>query len=258
LFRSYFWSRLVTPQPTAVVIEDDDDVSNLITAVLQDLGFTVHKASTGPEGVDAVHRFLPDLITVDVGLPGFDGVEATRRIREFSDAYILMITARTDELDVLLGLKSGADDYLTKPFRLRELSARITAVQRRPRRDRTGRQGKGKDARQGKSELLVHNGLELHPGEHSVHVDGRKVELTPTEFEMLQVLLSEGGRKVRSRTELVRKIRTGDYNAATWVAESEERTIDVHVSNLRKKLGERAGSARWLQTIRGVGYRLAT
>lgn len=112
----------------AVVVEDDDDIRELMVSVLGQSGFTVHQAATGADGVDAVREHTPAVVTVDLGLPDFDGYEVTRRVRQFSDAYVVMLTARTEEIDTLLGLEAGADDYITKPFRPRELRARIEAI----------------------------------------------------------------------------------------------------------------------------------
>src|SRR5699024_2287330 len=117
----------------AVVVEDDDDIRELMAALLGQSGFIVHQAETGAAGVDAVRAHAPVVVTVDLGLPDFDGYEVTRRVRQFSDAYVVMLTARTEEIDTLLGLEAGADDYVTKPFRPRELRARIEAMLRRPR-----------------------------------------------------------------------------------------------------------------------------
>lgn len=260
-----------------LVIEDDQDIRELVRTVLTQAGFEVAVASSGHQGVMAAKALKPDVITLDLGLPDIDGFEVSRRIREFSDAYIVMLTARADEPDTLIGLESGADDYLTKPFRPRELRARIAAMMRRPRslpdlqaegipaverpvdansRDAAGSiPGRipGGGSRNGS---YSHNGLELSYASRSVTVDGQELSLTRTEFELLHALL-ETGRTVRTKSDLVRRLRDEDYDVGSYISEADERSVEVHMGNLRKKLGDSPQSPRWLQTVRGVGYRLA-
>jgi two-component system, OmpR family, response regulator len=245
-----------------LVIEDDQDIRELVRTVLTQAGFDVTVAGSGAEGVLAAKTLNPDVITLDLGLPDIDGFEVSRQIREFSDAYIVMLTARAEELDTLIGLESGADDYLTKPFRPRELRARIAAMMRRPRSlpdpgedapasdrpaDADGGSGNGH---------YSHNGLDLSYASRSVSVDGQELNLTRTEFELLYALL-EAGRTVRTKSDLVRRLRDEDYDVGSYISEADERSVEVHMGNLRKKLGDSPQQPRWLQTVRGVGYRLA-
>jgi DNA-binding response OmpR family regulator len=256
-----------------LVIEDDQDIRELVRTVLSQAGFEVTVASSGHEGVMAAKALRPDVITLDLGLPDIDGFEVSRRIREFSDAYIVMLTARADEPDTLIGLESGADDYLTKPFRPRELRARIAAMMRRPRTlpdlqaegtsapekpvDANPRVGAGSGPGPGnRNGSYSHNGLELSYASRSVTVDGEELSLTRTEFELLHALL-ETGRTVRTKSDLVRRLRDEDYDVGSYISEADERSVEVHMGNLRKKLGDSPQSPRWLQTVRGVGYRLA-
>jgi DNA-binding response OmpR family regulator len=202
----------------------------------------------------------PDVITLDLGLPDIDGFEVSRQIREFSDAYIVMLTARTEELDTLIGLESGADDYLTKPFRPRELRARVAAMMRRPRSVPDPAEVAVDASPDGSAHPergnFSHNGLELSYASRTVSVDGREMNLTRTEFELLYALL-EAGRTVRTKSDLVRRLRDEDYDVGSYISEADERSVEVHMGNLRKKLGDSPQQPRWLQTVRGVGYRLA-
>jgi len=248
----------------AVVIEDDDDVRNLLDAVLQQAGFEVHSAATGRDGVDVVRQQRVNVITLDVGLPDIDGFEVLRRIRQFSDAYIVMLTGRDEELDTITALQGGADDYITKPFRPRELRARISAMMRRPRQGpseeveapvmRTGGAGGTGTIRRGK--VLQHNGLALDTETRTVALGGTPVGLTRSEFDLLQELLKGNG-AVRTRADLVRVVRGEFYGEDTYISEADERAVEVHIGNLRRKLREDPAHPRWLVTVRGVGYRLA-
>lgn len=244
-----------------LVIEDDHDIRELVRTVLTQAGFDVTVASSGAEGVLTAKTLNPDVITLDLGLPDIDGFEVSRQIREFSDAYIVMLTARTEELDTLIGLESGADDYLTKPFRPRELRARIAAMMRRPRSVPDPAEVSGIEAStdgQAHPERgnYSHNGLELSYASRTVTVDGAEMNLTRTEFELLHALL-EAGRTVRTKSDLVRRLRDEDYDVGGYISEADERSVEVHMGNLRKKLGDSPQKPRWLQTVRGVGYRLA-
>ncbi|MEE1620504.1 response regulator transcription factor [Zafaria sp. Z1313] len=266
----------------AVVVEDDEDIRGLLEAVLQSSGFEVHPASTGLEGVELAAAQSPDLVTLDLGLPDIDGFEVARRIRRGSDAHIVMLTARTDEIDTVLGLEMGADDYLTKPFSPRELRARVDAIMRR----RTAAAddapvptstvategsvatasaapsaapvapvvGASVDVAEGSALQL--NGLVLQPALYRVDREGTEVQLTPTEFLLLQTIL-ERGRVVSSKADLVRRLRDEDHDAGTFVSGSDERSIEVHLGNLRRKLGDDAREPRWVETVRGIGYRAA-
>ncbi|WP_200939295.1 response regulator transcription factor [Arthrobacter sp. Leaf337] len=240
-----------------LVIEDDHDIRELVRVVLVQAGFDVQVASSGAAGVVAAKELNPAVITLDLGLPDIDGFEVARQIREFSDAYIVMLTARAEELDTLIGLESGADDYLTKPFRPRELRARVAAMMRRPRSTSDSSSGgKAPAVAAGNGRTLTHNGLEFSYEARTVSVDGRELHLTRTEFDLLHALL-EAGRMVRTKSELVKRLRDEPYDVGGYISEADERSVEVHMGNLRKKLGDSPQNPRWLQTVRGVGYRLA-
>ena len=248
----------MTDLGVAVVVEDDADVRNLVEAVLSQAGFEVHSAADGREGVDVIRRLEADVVTLDVGLPDIDGFEVLRRVRQFSDAYVVMLTARTDELDTLTALHTGADDFMTKPFRPRELRARVAAMMRRPRQDTISEtpQPAVMAPLAPQDSVLRHNGLDLNPDSRTVTVDGAAVSLTRSEFDLLHALLKGAG-AVRSKTDLVRVVRGEYYRADAYIGESDERAVEVHIGNLRRKLREDPLHPRWLQTVRGVGYRLA-
>jgi DNA-binding response OmpR family regulator len=236
-------------------------VRNLVEAVLSQAGFEVHSAADGREGVDVIRRLEADVVTLDVGLPDIDGFEVLRRVRQFSDAYVVMLTARTDELDTLTALHTGADDFMTKPFRPRELRARVAAMMRRPRQDTTSETPRPAVAAASapsapQDSVLRHNGLALNPDSRTVTVDGASASLTRSEFDLLHALLKGAG-AVRSKTDLVRVVRGEYYRADAYIGESDERAVEVHIGNLRRKLREDPLHPRWLQTVRGVGYRLA-
>ncbi|GAB2732423.1 response regulator transcription factor [Arthrobacter bambusae] len=241
----------MTELRVGLVIEDDHDIRELVRVVLSQAGFEVHMATSGAAGIRAARDLNPHVITLDLGLPDIDGFEVARQVRNFSDAYIVMLTAKADELDTLLGLESGADDYLTKPFRPRELRARVAAMMRRPRsRPATGHMASSSQR------TFRHNGLVFSYATRTVSIDGQDVRLTPTEFDLLHSLL-EAGRTVLSKADLVRRLRNEPYDVGTYTSDADERSVEVHIGNLRRKLGDDAQNPRWLQTVRGVGYRLA-
>ena len=270
---------------TAVVVEDDADVRLLLAATLSQAGFTVHTAGSGADGVAAVREHAPAVVTLDLSLPDIDGFEVCRRIRAFSDAYVVMLTGRSEEIDTLLGLESGADDYLTKPFRPRELRARVEAMLRRPRRlgdgDLSAAPGApvppvpaaqappasagqapatspaaAAAAPSGQPAQVVHRGLRVDTAARMVDIDGTPVHLTRSEFDLLAALVAEPNRVLR-KAELVRRLWGQDYDTGTPVLDSDLRTVEVHMANLRRKLGDDAASPRFVVTVRGVGYRLA-
>ncbi|MEO8220885.1 MAG: response regulator transcription factor [Specibacter sp.] len=262
----------------AVIVEDDQDIRELISIILNQAGFEVYTAGNGADGVEAIRTHNPAIVTLDLGLPDIDGFEVARRVRLFSDAYIIMLTGRADEMDTLLGLETGADDYLTKPFRPRELRARISAMMRRPRAG-------GPEAQPGDAAPEVDavatpalvsaaapdepaapasgmtagprtiNGLVLNDGDRTAEVDGTELELTRTEFDLLHALV-DGGKQVRSKSDLVRWLRGEEYDVGTYISDADERTIEVHMTNLRRKMGDNPRAPRWIKTVRGVGYRL--
>jgi two-component system OmpR family response regulator len=230
---------------SAVIVDDDPDIRALIAELLRQSGFEVTEAATGAEGLAAVREVEPDVVTLDLNLPDLDGIEVCRRLREITDAYVVMLTARPDEIDRLMGLEIGADDYLTKPFSPRELRARIAAMLRRPRS--AGATGAVLD---GPAGPLRHGGLELDLEGRLAMLDGTELELTRTEFDLLATLLS-GPRRVWPRETLLRTVW-----GTEWV--SDGHLVEVHMANLRRKLGDDPRSGRYIRTVRGVGYRLGT
>lgn len=259
----------------AVVVEDDEDIRGLLEAVLSQSGFVVHATALGNDGVELVKRNAPDLVTLDLGLPDIDGFEVARRIRHSSDAHIVMLTARTDEIDTILGLETGADDFLTKPFSPRELRARVEAIMRRRVRNRVAADtpetpgapaappdeeppaGQSTSTAPQESTTSVGlNGLVLDPASYYIEAEGVEIAVTPTEFTLLETILV-GGRTVRTKTSLVRRLRDEDADAGTFVSEADERSVEVHIGNLRRKLADNAKAPRWIETVRGVGYRSA-
>ena len=246
----------MTDLGVAVVVEDDEDVRNLVEAVLSQAGFDVHGAASGREGVEVVRSQKASVVTLDVGLNDIDGFEVLRRIREFSDAYVVMLTGRTDELDTLTALHTGADDFMTKPFRPRELRARVAAMMRRPRQESAEGTSPAAGLVRPQDSVFRHNGLVLNPHTRSVTLDGVPTSLTRSEFDLLHALLKAVG-TVRSKVDLVRVVRGEHYGADAYISESDERAVEVHIGNLRRKLREDPLQPRGLQTVRGVGYRLA-
>ena len=229
----------------ALVVEDDEDMRSLIEFTLSTQGFEVFSVGTGLEGVAAVREHDPDLVTLDLGLPGIDGIEACRRIREISDAYVVMITARDDEVEKLVGLETGADDYLAKPFSPRELNARVNAMFRRPRRSVPD----APDTDHG-HEVLRHGRVRVDVDGRRAFLDDEELSLTRTEFDLLTELMRTPAR-VWTREALLRSVWGTDWTTDTHL-------VEVHIGNLRRKLGEGGGGPRLIRTVRGVGYRMET
>lgn len=244
----------------AVVIEDEADIRSLLADVLEQAGFTVYTAATGTDGIELIRRVDPVVTTLDVNMPGMDGFETAKRIRAVSTTYIVMLTARTEEIDALQGLESGADDYVTKPFRPRELRARIEAMLRRPRMHTATETAPPVpapilEAPPVADGWLEHKGLRLNADMRVATVDGRELELTRSEFDIIAELLTWSGRVV-SKSELALMLRGERYTGAEYFSDSDSRAIEVHMANLRRKLGESPQNPRWIETVRGVGYRL--
>ena len=222
-----------------LVVEDEKDLARMVGAYLERAGHTVTLVHTGPDAVAAARTVDPQVIVLDLGLPGLDGVEVCRQVRTFSDCYILMLTARDDEVDKLVGLSVGADDYITKPFSPRELVARVQVVLRRPRRRPTPT---------GEGAVRTFGDLLVDVEARQVTVAGEPVDLTRTEFDILAVL-TDRPRLAYSRRQLIDEV----WDTA-WVG--DEHIVDVHVAHLRRKLGDDPASPRYIDTVRGVGYRM--
>jgi DNA-binding response OmpR family regulator len=234
----------------ALVVEDDEDIRALIEFTLETQGFEVVAVGSGLEAVEAVRERHPDLVTLDLGLPGIDGIEVCRRIREISDAYVVMITARDDEIDRLLGLETGADDFIAKPFSARELKARVNAMFRRPRT--VGGAHPRETAAEDPHEILAHGPLRVDVESRRAFRDEDELPLTRTEFDLLTELMRTPT-WVWSRGVLLRTVWGTD-------GASDTHLVEVHVGNLRRKLADGAdgadGSTRFIRTVRGVGYRM--
>lgn len=219
-----------------LVVDDEPKIRTIVTSYLRQEGFDVSEANDGPSAVAKAERLDPDVIILDVMLPGFDGIEALRQIRTRSDVYVIMLTARSEETDKLIGLSVGADDYVTKPFSARELVARVKAVLRR---SRTG----GETT----PETLAIGDLSLDHAKRTVTVAGSPVELTALEFDLLAALMGAPDR-VYSRGQLIEKVWGWDFFG-------DERIVDVHIRKIRQKLGDDPTDPRYIATVRGVGYR---
>ncbi|MGV1003901.1 MAG: response regulator transcription factor [Candidatus Nanopelagicales bacterium] len=220
-------------RPRALVIEDAPEVAALTMKLLSDDGFEVYAGSTGQQGLALARERAPDVILLDLSLPDIDGFEVCRALRKFSDAYVIMVTNRDDEVDRVVGLTVGADDYVAKPFSPRELIARIHAMRRRPRTP-------------GALNTRDFGRLVLDPDARDVTLDGKTLGLTKIEFELLELLTSQP-RRAFTRAQLL------DQVWGEWY--SGDHMIDVHIGNLRRKLGDTARKKRYVHTVRGVGFR---
>lgn len=229
-----------------LVVDDEANLRELLRNYLAKEGFVVHLAGDGPEAIAGIRQYHPDVVILDVMLPHMDGYQVLQEIRKESDVYVLMLTARSEEMDKVMGLTMGADDFLTKPFSPRELVARIRALQRRSRAPLTPEASKGKDERGVSRELCFEN-LRIDPARREVNVGPERVELTALEFDLLLALASYPG-IVLTREQLIEKVWGYDFYG-------DERVVDVHVKELRKKLYD-TQPPRLIKTIRGVGYKL--
>ncbi len=238
-----------------MIVEDDPEIADLLAVVLTQAGFRTFIAEDGLRGLDLIREHAPTLTTLDVNLPGIDGFEVVRRIREFSATYVIMLSARRDEIDTLTGLNLGADDYLAKPFRPRELRARVEAMIRRREIEfqSTAPAAPTADDAAADGDWLEHNGLRMHPEMRLVELDGHPVDLTRTEFDLLSAVMQRS-RRVISKDELAAFVRN---DVASYVVEADRRSIESHIANLRRKLSDSVTHPRFIETVRGVGYRLA-
>jgi DNA-binding response OmpR family regulator len=226
----------------ALVVDDERALAELVGTYLTRDGFEVSMAHDGRQAIEAARQFDPDVMVLDLGLPVLDGVEVARQVRTFSDCYIVMLTARTEEIDKLIGLSVGADDYLTKPFSPRELLARIHAMLRRPRACTVGAQ----PSREGPPRVF--GALSIDVAGREIHLAGEAVSLTRTEFDVLAAL------SARPTLAFSRRLLIDAVWDQSWVG--DEHLVDVHVAHLRRKLGDDPGSPRYVRTVRGIGYRM--
>jgi DNA-binding response OmpR family regulator len=225
-----------------LVVDDEKPLTALVAGYLARDGFEVTQVHDGVDAVAAARSVDPDVVVLDLGLPRLDGVEVCRQLRTFSDCYVIMLTARSDEVDTLIGLSVGADDYMTKPFSPRELVARVHVLLRRSRADAVT------DNSVREEPVRTFGDLVIDPAGREVFLRGRPIELTRTEFDVLAAL-SARPRLAFTRRQLIDSV-WGDG----WVG--DEHLVDVHVGHLRRKLDDDAAAPRYIRTVRGVGYRI--
>jgi two-component system, OmpR family, response regulator RegX3 len=224
---------------TILMVEDEESITVPLAEALEREGFDTQVSGTVREALELTERALPDLVLLDVMLPDGSGYDVCRRLRERSRVPIIMLTARGEETDRIVGLELGADDYVVKPFSAREVAARIRAVLRRADADRSA----------GRDGPLEVGPVQLDPDRRSASVEGQQLELTRKEFELLELLLREAGNVV-SRERLIDEVWDVNWFGST-------KTLDVHVSSLRRKLGDDSADPRFIHTLRGVGFRFA-
>jgi two-component system alkaline phosphatase synthesis response regulator PhoP len=223
---------------TILVVDDEQPIVDLVASYLTAEGFAVHRAFDGPSALAMARVTRPDLVVLDVMLPGIDGLEVCRRLHQETSVYVLMLTARTEEVDKLIGLSVGADDYLTKPFSPRELVARVKAILRRNR---------STPERPTERPVLNFGALSIDPERREVVRGIHQIELTAREFDLLYAMASYPGR-VFTREELLKRVWGPDFAGI-------DRVVDVHVGTLRRKLEDEHAETPFVQTVRGVGYK---
>jgi two-component system alkaline phosphatase synthesis response regulator PhoP len=220
-----------------LVVDDEPIIVNTVSAYLEREGFAVHTALDGPAALEIARTFEPDLIVLDIMLPGMDGLEMLNTLRRDSDVYVLLLTAKTEETDKIVGLTMGADDYMTKPFSPRELVARVKAILRRERRVHTPQH----------EAVLTFGRLRIDVDGHRVWKDEQEIECTPIEFDLLHALARHPG-LVLSREQLIEQVWHYDYYG-------DERVVDAHIGRLRKKIEDDPAHPTYVATVRGAGYR---
>lgn len=221
---------------TILIVEDEVSIRNIAKTYLEQEHFRVTCTDNGPDALEFAQQHRPDLIILDLNLPGMDGMEVIARLRERSDVYILVLTARTEESDRVAGLRIGADDYLTKPFSPRELVARVQAILRR----------RGRSGREAIANVLRFQHIQIDPDRHEAHAAGEPLDLTTTEYSVLLELARQAGR-VLTREQLIDRVWGMDFYGT-------DRVVDVYVGQVRRKL-EQATGQTLIQTVRGVGYK---
>jgi DNA-binding response OmpR family regulator len=220
-------------------VDDEPSLVRAVAGYLEHEGFVVTTAADGEQAVAAARRDQPDVVVLDLMLPGIDGLEVCRRLRTFTDSYVIMLTARSEEIDTIIGLSVGADDYLTKPFSPRELMARIRSMLRRPRTAvDTGTN----------PQVRAIGELSLDPQSRQVQVGQIPVELTRTEFDLLEAL-TERPKLAFTRRQLIEQVW-----GPAWFG--DEHLVDLHIAHIRRKLGDDAATPRFVLTVRGIGYRM--
>lgn len=224
---------------TILIVDDEAPIRELLRAYLEREGHTIIEAADGHEALKAHATHQVDVIVLDLMIPGVDGIEVCRRIRVNSDVYIIMVTARADEVDRVVGLEVGADDYLTKPFSPRELVARVRACLRRPRAHQ-----------QPTSKLLRFDDLTIDLDGYDIRIDNEPVALTTTEFQLVTMLATSPGR-MYTRAQLLEHVWGGSYYG-------DDHVVDVHIANARRKLKDDPSNPRFIETVRGAGYRWRT
>jgi DNA-binding response OmpR family regulator len=229
---------MTDPSPTILLVDDEDSVRKVLAFPLEKDGYTVVQASDGEEALRRFDAGPVDLVVLDIMLPRLDGLEVCKRLRATSTVPIIMLTARDDELDKVIGLELGADDYITKPFSIREFRSRVRALLRRAKAPHAGGE---------QDERIEHDGLVIDVPRRTVEVRGRPVQLTYVEFELLRALAAQPGRVFSRRMLLEALWKSADYR--------DPRTIDVHVRHLREKLEPEPRTPEFILTVRGVGYR---
>lgn len=228
----------------ALVVDDEQHLRELVQSYLKREGFVVHTAADGRTALELARQHSPVVVVLDLMLPEVDGLEVCRRLRTFSDAYVIMLTAKAEEIDRIIGLEVGADDYLTKPFSPRELVARVRAMLRRPR------QRPSEQSLVAATPAPQHFGdLAIDHGRREVLLAGAIIPLTPLEYALLTTLAAHPGH-VFTRTQLLERVWGQDYFG-------DDHVVDVHIANLRKKIGDDPAAPRFVETVRGVGYRFA-
>ena len=221
-----------------LVVDDEESIRKVVQAYLEAENFEVYTASDGSQGLASFRRYQPDFVILDIMLPGMDGLEVLQHIRRESEAYVMLLTAKSEEMDRVIGLTVGADDYLTKPFSPRELVARVKTILRRDR------------AYQPDSaavEVYTFTHIILDNTRHILTRDGEEIDLTPLEFEVLKVLIQHAGR-VLSREQLLEQVWGQNFYG-------EARVVDVHIGHIRQKLEPDPANPQYLVTVRGIGYR---
>jgi two-component system alkaline phosphatase synthesis response regulator PhoP len=223
-----------------LVVDDEPTIVNTVRAYLEREGYAVHTALDGPTALEVARTFEPDLIVLDIMLPGMDGLELLSILRRDSDVYVLLLTARTEETDKIVGLTVGADDYMTKPFSPRELVARVKAILRRERAAQTPHQTQ-------RESVLTFERLKIDVDGRRVWKDDREIEFTPIEFDLLYALARHPS-FVFSREQLIEQVWNYDYYG-------DERVVDAHIGRLRKRLEDDVAHPTFIVTVRGAGYR---